>query len=437
MSATTLDVTQRVQHRKVRVGTLDGIRGLCALTVLVTHVAFATIVLSSAAGEPPQGIWSIIAAGQVGAVGPFFILSGLLLYRPFAKAALGSAARPAMVPFFMKRAARLLPAFYLVTVFCLAVLNYDAIDGPWDVLRPFLLAGVYDPHFYAGLDVAWTVPAEAQYYLALPIMAWLMHRLANGVDDPGRKARRMLIVPVVMMGMEVAWTAYIHARYETWTPQFFYPFSVCALFAAGMVLALWSVLAEVAPTREPRLFGVARRHPNLFWLGALVAWGVNCAQPLAIPGTADWLPSDAAVIREVLMFLFSICVMIPVVVPRAPSATMVRVLTNWPMRYLGRISYGLYVWHFAVMYVVFGSGSIFGQTVPVHALLGKYGFWELVVPVLVGTIAVASVSFWLIERPILIRVGSAADRYAARRGKTVHTADVGALQPDASAGTRA
>jgi len=57
-------------QQKVRVPVLDGIRGICALAVVVTHVAFTTIVLPSAAGPPPQGFWSIIAAGQVGAIGP-------------------------------------------------------------------------------------------------------------------------------------------------------------------------------------------------------------------------------------------------------------------------------------------------------------------------------------------------------------------------------
>src|SRR5262245_28994914 len=57
---------------KPRIPVFDGIRGLCALSVVITHVAFTTIVLPSAMGDPKQGFWSILAAGNDLGIGPFF-----------------------------------------------------------------------------------------------------------------------------------------------------------------------------------------------------------------------------------------------------------------------------------------------------------------------------------------------------------------------------
>jgi peptidoglycan/LPS O-acetylase OafA/YrhL len=390
---------------KPRVPRLDGIRGICAILVVLTHVAFATIVLSSDFGEPPEGIWSILAAGQVGAIGPFFILSGLLLYRPFARAAIAGTPYPKLGPFFIRRAARLLPAFWLLVATCLLVLNLSSINGLWDVLRPFLLLHYYDFTFYAGLDVTWTVPTETQFYLALPLLAWLMTRLARGGADPARKARRMMVPLALMVVVQFGWTAYIHSQLGPWPPQFFWPFSISGLFAIGMALAIWSVLAELSPERPPALFRAAVRRPNLFWLGALAAYAINCAQPFSTPGTADWLSPEAALVRHAMLLSFSFLVMVPLVVPNASSRLMEAVLSNLPTRYLGRISYGVYLWHFVVMYLVFESGSIFGAPpVPVQVLLGQFGFWELMLPVVAGTIAVASVSYYLLERPV-IRLG--------------------------------
>jgi peptidoglycan/LPS O-acetylase OafA/YrhL len=373
--------------------------------VVLTHVAFATIVLSSDFGSPPQGIWSILAAGQVGAIGPFFLMSGMLLYRPFARAAIVGTQKPALRPFFIRRAARLLPAVWLLVTFCLLVLNLSSIDGLWYVLRPYLLLHYYDFSFYAGLDVTWTVPTETQFYLALPVMAWIMGRLARTASDPAQRARRMLAPLGVLIAVQFVWTAYIHGTLGPWPPEFFWPFSISGLFAIGMALAIWLVLAEVDPGRPPGLFRAAVKRPNLFWLGALAAYAINCAQPFSTPGTADWLSPAAALVRHAMLLSFSFLIMVPLVVPGASSRLMESLLSNPPMRYLGRISYGIYLWHFAAMYLVFQTGSVFGESpTPVGFLLGQFGFWELMVPTVLLTIAFATVSFFLLERPV-IRLG--------------------------------
>lgn len=385
-----------------RIARLDGIRGFCAMAVVVTHVAFSTIVLSSAAGPPPEGFWSILAAGQTSAIGPFFLLSGLLLYRPFARATLQPGRRqPALGRFFVRRIARLIPAFYLLVIVSLALLNYASVNGVWDVLRPFALMHVYDQTFYAGLDVAWTVPAEMQFYLALPIVGWIMHKLAQGTDDPVRKARRMMIPLVLMVIAQYVWVYYIYGVLAPWSPEFFFPFSVSGLFALGMAIAVWQVVTEVAPDREPRILKAAAKHPNLFWLGALGTYVVSCIQPFAVAGTADWLTWEAGLVRTTMLILFTVFVTLPLVMPEMRSRLVESVLSNRPMVFLGKISYGIYLWHFFVMYLVFQSGDIFGERVMVGMLLGKFGFWELLVPTVLGTIAIAALSHYLWEKPII------------------------------------
>ncbi|HEX6472711.1 MAG TPA: acyltransferase [Streptosporangiaceae bacterium] len=385
---------------KKRVPVLDGIRGICALGVVFTHVAFATFIRSSTVGPKHHDIWSILAAGQL-SLGPFFLMSGMLLYRPFVRRTFAGTRRPALGKFFLRRASRIIPAFWLVVTVDLLVLNLTALHGPWDVLRPYLLLHIYNFHYYAGMDVLWTVPVEMQFYLALPVLAWITHVLARRVDDPVRKSRRMLIPLGVMVLIDLGWNAWVHWHYQMWPSQYFYPFGVAGLFAIGMALAIWSVRAEVAPERAPGFWRVATRRPNLFWLGAIVAYAVNSAQPFGVPGTADWQTWPAALVRDAMMMAFSFLIMVPLVVPNASSRFMQITLGNLPMRYLGRISYGIYLWHFTMMYFVFRSGSAFGKIVPVQMLLGKYGFWELLIPVLLGTVAIASISFYVLERPVI------------------------------------
>jgi peptidoglycan/LPS O-acetylase OafA/YrhL len=432
MTALASEPRQGIRARK-RVPRLDGIRGFCAMTVVITHVAFATTaVLGSAAGAPKDGFWSILAAGQTLTIGPFFIMSGLLLYRPFAKATIMGTPRPALFPFFVRRATRILPAFWGVVAFCLLVLNFDVLHSTWDVLRPLLLLQIYDFHFYAGLDVTWTAPAESQFYLALPILAGVMHLLAKTTNDPVKKSQRMLIPVALLIISELSWTAYIHnGSLGQWPSEFFWPLEVTGLWGIGMAMAVWSIRAEVAPARQPAFYAWAVRRPNWFWVAALVLYGINCLQPFAHWGTADWLSSRAAVTRDLITLGFSFLVMVPLTVPNASSKFMEGMLSNRPMRFLGRISYGIYLWHFAILYLVFRSGSIFGHPpTPVNFLLGKYGFWHLVVPVTVGAIVAATLSFYLIERPIAQLGERLVVSFKDRALRSGTTANPGSFDPD-------
>jgi peptidoglycan/LPS O-acetylase OafA/YrhL len=389
-------------RERKRLPVLDGIRGVCAIGVVFTHVAFATFVTSTIVGPQHHSIWAILAAGQL-SIGPFFILSGLLLYRPFARRTLAGTPWPDLKVFFLRRAARILPAFWLVAVADLLLLNLTAIHGIWDVLRPLTLMHIYNFHYYAGMDVLWTVPTEAQFYLALPVLAVVMHLLARNVADPVKKARRMLIPVAVMIAVEFAWTAYVHSHYPNFVPQYFYPMSITGLFGIGMALAVWSVRSEVVPDRKPGIFRLAAAHPNWFWIAAIAFYALNCAQPWGHAGAANWQTAPAALVRDVCLQAFSGLIMLPLVMPGSSSRFMNVTLGNRPIRYIGRISYGIYLWHFTMIYLRFKSGSVYGKIIPVNLLLGKYGFWDSVIPVLAGAIAVASLSFFILERPLIRR----------------------------------
>jgi len=328
-------------------------------------------------------------------------MSGLLLYRPFARATIAGTPLPSLKNFFIRRATRLLPVFWLMTAVALVLLNWGTLHGAWDVVRPFALMHIYDFHYYPGLDVAWTVPAETQFYLALPLLAFLMHRVARGATDPVQKARRMLLVLAVFLPVEWGWTLYVHIHYKMWPPQYFYPMSIVGLWALGMALAVWSVRAEVAPDRAPGIIRLAAKRPNLFWLGALAAYAINCAAPFSTPGTADWQSPSSALSSDLALQAFSFLLMVPLAVPYTHSKLMKVLLANRPMRYLGRISYGMYIWHFTFIYVVLRSGSAFGKIIPINLLLGKLAFWQLYLPVLAGTILAASISFYIFEKPLI------------------------------------
>ncbi|NJP68221.1 acyltransferase family protein [Streptomyces spiramenti] len=395
-----------------RIGRLDGVRAMCALGVAAVHTSFTAGVMGAYDVEPGNETLAVLLAGlRPIALGPFFVLSGMLLYRQFARWTLYGAPPPHLGAFFAKRVARLWPAYALLALVCVFLLNYRAVDGPWYVIRPLVMLQVYDYTWIAGMDPAWTVPAEMQYYLALPLLAWLMHRMARNVDDLGAKVRRMLVPPLVVTAAAAWWTYYIHRpEMGVYPEQYWWPFAVGGAFVLGMMLAVLLVAAENG--REHFLYRVARDHPLLVCSGALLVYAVNCTQPFGRPGYGDYESTGLAVTQYFLLLLFSYLTVMPLAIPEARSRALDAIFANPVARYLGRISYGIYLWHFAVMYFWFRTGSVFGtEPAEMNILRGTIKFPELMTAVLVGSILVASLSYYLLERPI----NNATQRWARNR----------------------
>ncbi|WP_433241242.1 acyltransferase family protein [Streptosporangium sp. CA-135522] len=381
----------------------DGIRGLCAVALLVVHVAW-TASLTGSYNEAPSNLpaATVINGFQI-TVGVFFLLSGLFLYRPFARAIITDTPKPELGPYFLRRVLRLLPAYYVVTAVALLALNFNSIDGIWYVLRPVLLMQNYDPQWMAGMDITWTVPTEIQWYIVLPLIAWASHWYARRGADPVSRARRLMIPIPILILVGFAWNVYIHQPFMgIFPPEFWWPIGVAANIAAGMGLGIMSALSQVSPGNTSRIFRVAAKHPNMFWFAALIVFAINCAKPFGRPGYGDYDSLPGALTFYVLFILFCALLITPMVAPNSESRLIDAVVGNRVVVFLGRISYGVYLWHFIVMNLYLGSGSIFGgDPLQVPAMRGMAGFWELESAVLLGSIVVATVSYYAIERPLL------------------------------------
>ncbi|MEV6926503.1 acyltransferase [Dactylosporangium sp. NPDC051485] len=401
---------------------IDGIRGVAALALLTVHVAmFSGLMGTRAFGEPrPPSNWlgSFFVSGMPSFIGVFFVLPAMFLYLPLARATIAGTPRPRQAGGLARRLLRLLPGYYAMVLIALVALNRDQITGIWYVLRPLLLLQIYSPtplkpNFINGLEISWTVPSMVQWYLLLPLIWWAGHRFAARGTTPAARARRLLLPVPLLVAAGVAWLLLVKAngwdnRMVFWWPQGFAP-----TIGIGLALAVLIALSQVSPADTPRLLRAAASRPMLFWGLAFVVYLVNCVRPFSVIGMDAIYSTSGLLVTYVMVALFGLFASLPLVAPGARHTVVSAVLGAPPLAFVGKVSYGIYLWHFAVMHFWLQAGNVVtGHTRPLRELYGVAGFVELETVTVIGAVLFATISYYVIERP----AAALGERFLLARG---------------------
>jgi peptidoglycan/LPS O-acetylase OafA/YrhL len=377
---------------------LDGLRAFAVLSVFAYHL---------------DAGW---AKGGFLGVDTFFVLSGFLI----TSLLVGEWAKHGTISFggfWSRRARRLLPALLLVLVGVAAFAALHVPAAQLDRLRGDGLATLFygaNWRFIASgqsyfdmfteaspLRHMWSLAIEEQFYLLWPLVVFGCLRLARG--------RRWLLGGVCVAGTAASILA-MAAFYDPSDPSrsYYGTDSRAHLLLIGAALAL--VLARWTPRRA-----VTRSSVHAFGLlgalACLAAW-------IWIPDTAAWMYRGGYAV-------FGICVAAVITSAIQPGRFALRsFLSLGPLVWIGRISYGLYLWHWPV--IVFASPARTGLDGPTLACLR-----------VALTFGLATASFYLVEQPI--RRGALRRRWAfafspaafVATGAVVVFATAGAAPPPA------
>ncbi|WP_239108316.1 acyltransferase family protein [Microbispora siamensis] len=359
------------------VDALDGVRALAAVAVLVFHVA-----IESAAALRDNFFSSLLARGDV-AVPIFFALSGLLLYRPYARAALLGERPPDTRVYLVKRALRILPAYWLVVVVAMVLWAGPHLGDVTTWLQLLLLGQTYEIHPWwfglgpRGLAQMWSLCVEAAFYVLLPLVAAALAAYARrGGPGLDTRARRLLAGVAVLAASSFVWALLtyfpVYRPYlNTWLPR------AWVFFAVGMALAVvseWAREERDPEGPEHRFVRAVGASAGSFLLVAALAYAV-AASPLT--GTrfsgvdGVWADlSELALYATVAAGLVTPAALLP-----AEGSPYGRFLSSRVMRFLGRVSYGVFLWQFVALYLWYDfteqqawSGNFAGNLVVVGAL---------------------------------------------------------------------
>jgi peptidoglycan/LPS O-acetylase OafA/YrhL len=333
-------------------GLVEGLRAVAACAVFAFHLYVALTLPGERHGTVHQ------LAGMMGAAGVavFFVISGFLLYRPFSAAIQGVQTQPSVRRFLIRRAARILPAFWLAFAVLAAANALTQVTWHDAPIYLALLQDYSNITRYHGIPPGWSLSIEATYYVLLPLGAMALLRLARGRQRVEILAivAMALLVPVIYAVRPSAPETIL--RHLDW-------------FAWGMLLASLSVSSRRGAQRHG-----ARRWVTGALLGAVVVTSYVVAAKTPMP-----------MVQEAALGIFGASLVWGTTNPHRVGGTMERLLGHPVLAWLGLISYGIYLWHSPLVSRLHADG--------VHSV-------GLVLASAGITLVAATASFYALERPI-------------------------------------
>ena len=289
-----------------------------------------------------------------------------------------------------RRFLRIVPAYWvalLVIAVCIdtpGILSLHGIPDYW------LFGQVYGADTaLGGIPQAWSLDVEVLFYVLLPCIAFAMRSLP-GADRAGRLRSEWVMLGLLFCSALAFNVLMLNVagpdRYATvlhTLPSFL------DTFAFGMGLAVASVALEGRP--EPRALRPLDRFPGIAWGVGLALYVLVC---LALDDRGGTQPlTDAEfLLRRELFGAIAVCLLLPGVFGDQQRGLVRRLLGTRVMLWIGLISYGLYLYHVAVITQL--------QRWDFHPL-GAHNQYLFALDALLPSLALAAASFYVVERPAL------------------------------------
>ena len=335
---------------------LDSLRAFAVLAVLCVHLV----------ARPPR--WLTVVPWAAFGVELFFVLSGFLITGILldGKAQMAAGASPFWMlrQFYIRRFLRIFPVYYAMVFlgYLIGLAGFTETLG-WNLVYLTNLYIVMKGTWIGAASHLWTLSVEEQFYLIWP---WIVLFV-----------RKRYLLPT-FVGMVLLAIGYRVVSFD-WLGEWqnVTPFASFDCFGAGALLAL---AKDRECSGDPRL----RR--------TLCIIGLSFGVPLLVlallwHGLRESIPGRLMMVNLAVTLLF-----IPLISGAANgfSGLPGQLLMQRPLRYVGRISYGIYIFHLPIAFLLGQSKWIdrLPHIIP-HSLV-----------LLTATLLAASFSWHFFESPI-------------------------------------
>lgn len=303
----------------IHLAALDGLRGLALLGVLLFHAG------------------GLLPGGYLG-VDLFFVLSGYLITSLLVRE-YRDTGRVDLYRFWVRRCRRLFPALLSLMPAIAVYGRFFARPEDLQTLRGEALASLgYYANWHAifghrsywqlfaapsPLEHTWSLSIEEQFYVVWPLLAAFVLRR--------RGPRALLALALGLTAASVIAMLLMFSPAET-SRAYLGTDTRMAAILAGAALALLLAPGTTLPTRRVR---------QLDWLGMVAGLGLAVAW-CTLRGTNSWLYRGGFWLTELAVLVLIACAVMD------QKSRVARALSLAPLRWLGTISYGVYLWHWPV-----------------------------------------------------------------------------------------
>lgn len=359
----------------------DAVRALACLGIVAFHVATGALyVTGHLAGTNGDQTW-ITAWGQEGryllrtattGFYLFFVLSGFLVAAPFVSAFVEGRPRPSFAKYFRNRAIRLLPAAWLMFAFVLV--RHGTRDASFgELLAMFTFTDDHVDHPFSTLvGQTWTLRVDLTFYVLVPVAVLVAMRVAGRRLKTVEARRRLVWAGAAFTAFA---SLFVASQLGPDLGAARSPIALLCLFMPGVAL---SAVLSGRPKQPP--------HPRLqkacgtvALIGAVILVVVPRSVQLELHLLAVGIGASLALGGLILV--------------EGLGGRPWGFFVSRPMRWLGARTYGVYLWHFALMselYFIFRGTDGYTRA-----------YFGLLPLVIAASIVVAALSFRFVEVPAM------------------------------------
>ncbi|MBC7861890.1 MAG: acyltransferase [Bacteroidia bacterium] len=368
-------MSDQLSERKIHFYNLDVLRFIAAFMVVIFHGWHAYcgwFRLPTPLAVPDGKDWTmaglyvnrLVENFDLG-VDLFFLISGFLItYLLMQEKALGG--KVAIGKFYVRRALRIWPLYFLIIALApwLCQLNEQAAPAyKWALTFTVNYEVISTKAWHYPFGHFWSIGVEEHFYLFWPLLLAFI---------PNKKLPYLFAL--VIFG-SIFFRVFMYFTSQEWYNHVFLnTLSRVDEMAIGAVVA-WLHFRKPLIINVPKLFRI------LFYIVAIFVFAVEANKVVSEPG-------PVAIKKYTFLFIFLFGFLNYMFNPDA----FFNFKKKNPLHYLGKISFGIYVYH--NLFFTYIAKEIFYP----RQWSSFYGFYGLY---LGGVIVIAIISYELIERPIL------------------------------------
>jgi len=343
---------------------LDGLRAFAVTMVFYCH--FSAYL--------PDYLPNFIHWGRLGVILFFvlsgFLITGILLRERRFKDQAGTSALSHFRSFYLRRALRIFPVYYL-TVFALAFFQYKPVISylPIHLAYASNLTGFFGKTDYGYVTHFWSLCVEEQFYLLWPFLIFYI---------PQRLMPR-IIIALILAGpfYKILCLAYGFG----WGPATRTPLGCIESLGCGALLAYYRHTHAHQTMEQLKHWGLVLALPVLLTLQIL-----RPTLELSPIGRVSYVSLiDASASLAFCPLLLRAC--------GGASGLWGKILTNPILRYIGKISYGLYIYHLIPKIACQPLLQALNIAPPRPGVVMFVLYW-------LAAVGIASASWFFIEKPV-------------------------------------